>query len=260
MRCRAARAAASPEDSLETTAASARRTRVGRRCALEEIKQTYISRAPVERKSPRAVLAPPETENVSAEQPRAKTGRASGGGGEPSSAMRALTLTPLLLCTSRAPWHGLCCTGADVAGYGRAPSQLERRPVEASRVGTGAESAAGALRHARAGPVDQRAVWRHVSITACMARAGGLSRSRRRSTRRRTAQATMCEREETDLGEREETALELEEVSESEIDLVPATGFFALSALELLSAVDASTPRGDDAPFHPGKRQPSPWP
>ena len=62
----------------------------------------------------------------------------------------------------------------------------------------------------------------------------------------------MCEREETDLGEREETALELEEVSESEIDLVPATGFFALSALELLSAVDASTPRGDDAPFHPG--------
>ena len=70
----------------------------------------------------------------------------------------------------------------------------------------------------------------------------------------------MCEREETDLGEREETALELEEVSESEIDLVPATGFFALSALELLSTVDASTPRGDDAPFHPGKRQPSPGP
>ena len=70
----------------------------------------------------------------------------------------------------------------------------------------------------------------------------------------------MCEREETDLGEREETALELEEVSESEIDLVPATGFFALSALELLSTVDASTPRGDDAPFHPGKRQPPPWP
>ena len=68
----------------------------------------------------------------------------------------------------------------------------------------------------------------------------------------------MCEREGLadrlggDLAEREETALELEEVSESEIDLVPATGFFALSALELLSTVDASTPCGDDAPFRPG--------
>lgn len=82
----------------------------------------------------------------------------------------------------------------------------------------------------------------------------------------------MCELE--GLGEPEETALELEEVSEklkpyphpnlhpnprpnqvseSDINLVPATGFFAFSALEMVEAVDTSTPR-DDVPFQAGDR------
>jgi hypothetical protein len=86
---------------------------------------------------------------------------------------------------------------------GQSSAQLERRSVEWMCVDTDAERAADALWHARAGPVEHCAVWRHESPTAC---------NTRRRRRRRAPPITMCELE--GLGTQEDTALELEEVSE----------------------------------------------
>ena len=86
-------------------------------------------------------------------------------------------------------------------------------------------------------PADQAAAKVELSI-ACS------------SARSRMPPPTMCEAE----GDQEETARELELVSESAINCVTATGFFAVSSLKLVPGVDTSASRDVLVPFRAGDR------
>ena len=104
--------------------------------------------------------------------------------------MLVARLAPLLLCASRPAWPGLCCMRSDgaTARYGQSSAQLERNSVEWMCVDTRPDTAADALRHARAGLVEHGVVWRHESSSTAWCSSI--------NARSRTPPPAMCELEE----------------------------------------------------------------